>query len=78
MLETISFSENDFLHESVSRKIVCTSDMHSTFDTNAGSILKILIDNLRKNSLCRVKPKRKFSEIVTYVLLSFRKDRCLK
>ena len=53
-----------FFHKAVSKKIVCSSDLNSTFDTNAWAILKTLFDNLRSNSPFSRKTKTKLSENV--------------
>ena len=78
MLKSISLSGNDVFHKAVSKKIVCTSELNSTFDTNAWAILKTLFDNLRSNSPLSRKTKLKLSENVISILVPFGKDRCLK
>ena len=45
--------------KAVSKKIVCSSDLNSTFDTNAWAILKTLFDNLISNSPLSRKTKLK-------------------
>ena len=59
MLKSISLSGNDVFSQSRVKMIVCTSDLNSTFDTNAWAIIKTLLDNLRSNSPLSRKTKTK-------------------
>ena len=54
-----SQSHNAEKHKFFSKKMVCTSNLQSTFDTNAKEILKTLFDNLRSNLNSSGKTKNK-------------------
>ena len=63
MLKSIGLSGNEFFAKPCQKKIVCSSDLNSTFGTNAWAILKTLFDNLRSNSLLSRKTKTKLRKL---------------
>ena len=63
MLKSIGLSGNEFFAKPCQKKIVCSSDLNSTFGTNAWAILKTLFDNLRSNSPLSRKTKTKLRKL---------------
>ena len=69
LLKTISYSGNSLFPQMPIEKMVCTSDLNSTFDTNACAILNTLFVFFSEQIQLRSKNQKDNSLEMTYVFL---------